>query len=148
MISSFGDCSRQRTISTRWRSPTDMLCTQPRRVDRQAVTLRDVADARRERAPAVDALVQRQRDIFGHASAFRTARSAGTPCRCPGAAHRAGLRDADRLAFPFDAAGIRPRHAVDDFHQGAFAGAVLAQHGMDFAGGDAKSIASLAGMLG
>ena len=27
MISSFGFCSRQRTISTRWRSPTDMLCT-------------------------------------------------------------------------------------------------------------------------
>ena len=27
MISSFGLCSRQRTISTRWRSPTDMLCT-------------------------------------------------------------------------------------------------------------------------
>ena len=66
MISSCGVCSRQRTISTRWRSPTDMLCTSRLRIDRQAVALRDLADARRQLAPASMLLVERERDVLGH----------------------------------------------------------------------------------
>src|SRR5271156_2388865 len=47
-------------------------------------------------------------------------------------------RDADPLSLPFNRAGVRPGDAVDDFHQGAFAGAVLAHERVDLADFDSQ----------
>ncbi len=66
-------------------------------------------------------------------SAPRTARSAGTPCRC-----RAGGRPWDwatvtGLAVPADLAGIGLQDAVDHLDQRRLAGAVLAEQRVDLA---------------
>ena len=44
-----------------------------------------------------------------------------------------GILDAHQLAFEADLAGIRREHAVDDLHQGRFAGTVLADQRLDLA---------------
>src|SRR5579862_2604003 len=46
--------------------------------------------------------------------------------------------DVDGAAFPFDAACVRTRDAVDDFHQRTLAGSVLADHRMNLADIDAQ----------
>ncbi len=130
MISSCGFCSRQRTISTRWRSPTDSVCTS--RADRPAG--RSSADTSRMRAAGRAGAVPRRARArcSRRRSASRTARSAGTPCRCRARA-RAGLAIVHRLAVPADLAGVGLDDAVDDLHQRRLAGAVLAQHRVDLA---------------
>src|SRR5271167_4044436 len=46
--------------------------------------------------------------------------------------------DTDLLSLPFNRAGVRPGDTIDDFHQGAFAGAVLAHERVDLADIDAQ----------
>ena len=44
-----------------------------------------------------------------------------------------GALQGQRVAVPGDAAGVGLDDAVDNFHQGALAGAILAEQSMDFA---------------
>ncbi len=53
-------------------------------------------------------------------------------------ARRRRAADLDGLALPADLALVRPHRAVDDLHQRRLARAVLAQHRVDFAGGDGE----------
>ena len=59
-------------------------------------------------------------------------RDAERPCRDR-------IRDAHRLALPLDLARIGLHGAVDDLHERALAGAVLAQHRMDLALGQLEA---------
>ena len=52
--------------------------------------------------------------------------SPGTPGRCRAAGRRAGERIVDGVAVEADLAGVGAGEAVDDLHQRALAGAVLA----------------------
>ncbi len=129
MISSFGFCSRQRTISMRWRSPTDRSCTtrsgssgRPYSVEIRRMRSRSPTRSLRRAEAEGDVLGHRQRfeqrEMLEHhadAQALRMAR----------------VLDRDLLAFPDDLAGIGLDHAVDDLDQRALAGAVLAQQRVD-----------------
>ncbi len=78
-----------------------------------------------------------ERDVVGDRQRPRTARSAGTPCRCRARAPRAGLSacTARRRAH---GAGVGLHDAVDHLNQRRLARAVLAQQGMDLALADSE----------
>jgi hypothetical protein len=89
MINSCGSCRRQRMISMRWRSPTDRSPTiavgksAARKMPRLERCAPKVQPGHRDRAWRGQCSRQ--------PSASQTARSAGTPCRCPGDAPLMGL---------------------------------------------------------
>ena len=98
-------------------------------VERQAVALRELADAGGERRE-IEGLVHRHRDVLrdGHRLEQREVLVHHADAELPG---RRRARDPHRLAVPEDLAPIRGRRPVDDLHQGALAGPVLAEHGVD-----------------
>ena len=106
MIRSFGSCSRQRTISMRWRSPTERSATVAEGSSGRPYSLetrRSFSTAPRYRnRPARRARCSRRR------SAPRTARNAGTPCRCRACGRPPGLA----MARACPSSGIRPRSAA------------------------------------
>src|SRR5690606_11947081 len=104
--------------------------------ERQAVILRDGPDTGGEilscRTPfEAEGDVLRhgqrleQREVLEHHADAEAARLGGTA-------------DMHRRAGPADLARIRLQHAVDDLDQGALAGAVLAEQGMDLARADGE----------
>ena len=103
-------------------------------IERQAIGRGDLDDPRLQ-APAQRRIVDGRARCSRRRSGLRTARNAGTPCRCR-AAGRSRAGNADRLALPADLAGIGMQHAIDDLDQRALAGAVLAEQRMDLAGQD------------
>ena len=104
----------------------------PGRVDVQAVLGRLGRDALRHLAER-QALVHAQPDVLGHRQRVEQAEMLEHHADAQGPRF---LRVADvhRLAVPQHAAFVRFDRAVDDLHQRGFAGPVLAQHGMGFAG--------------
>ena len=147
MISSVGLSSSARTISMRCRSPTDRVetvrcgssfspyCAITSRILRLEFARRDLridARARCSRAP----------------SSRRTARSAGTPCRCRASAPPWGWRRVIGFAVPADLAGIGLHDAVDHLDERGLARAVLAEQRVDFARLAPKTTLSLASTPG
>ena len=131
MISSFGFSSSARTISMRWRSPTDSVETSrcgssfsPYCV----ITSRILAS--RSRAgilasmPERDVLEHRhrieQREVLEHHADAELAR-------------RLGVGHPDRFTVPADLAGIGLHDPVDHLDERGFAGAVFAEQRVDFA---------------
>ena len=125
MISRRGSCSRQRTISMRWRSPTDRSCTVWSGLERQAVFSRNL-DNSFAQVRAVLRIVHAERDVFGDGQRLEQREM----LKHHADAETAGMRRAlhrHALAAPDDLAGVRPHDAVDDLDQRALAGAVFAE---------------------
>ena len=102
-----------------------------RRVQRQAVGLRDGADCAGEPAPC-GVRRQRQRDVLGDGQPLEQREMLEDHADAERArfGRVAGRR---RPAIPAHRTRIRLQRAVEDFHQRRFAGAVLAQQRMDLA---------------
>ncbi|OPZ04735.1 MAG: hypothetical protein BWZ09_01587 [Alphaproteobacteria bacterium ADurb.BinA305] len=101
------------------------------RIDRQAVALRDLDDAPRERVERRLA-GQGQGDVFHHGQRLEQREVLEHHADAQAARmRRAG--DRDLLALPEHAPAARPGDAVDDLHQRRLAGAVLAEDGADLA---------------
>ena len=95
----------------------------------QAVLARCVFDALRQ-LRHVGACGQTEGDVFRD----RQSVEQGKVLEHHGDAERARSRrvgDLDLAAIPHDAAAVGLHGAIDDFHQGRFAGAVFAEHGVD-----------------
>jgi hypothetical protein len=103
-------------------------------VDRQAVALGDLRDAPGQRLE-VAAVLDAERNVLGHGQGVEEVEVLEHHADAQPA--RLGRRvAAERRALPEHLAGVRLDHAVDDLHQGALAGAVLAQERVNLARGD------------
>ena len=83
-------------------------------------------------------VLHRERNVFGHRKGIEQ----GKMLEYHADAEPLGFRrraDVDLASVPQHLAGIRLHHAVDDFHQRALAGTVLADDGVDFARSDAQA---------
>jgi len=98
---------------------------------RQTVALRNLGDARGERLQ-VERPGKRERDVLDHGDRLEQREVLEHHGDAQGARF-ARVVDARRQPVPFDAAGIGAHRAVDDLHQRALAGTVLAQDSMDLA---------------
>ena len=132
MISRRGSCSRQRTISTRCRSPTDIVCTcrsgssgRPYFADTSRIRAGRSLPARSP--SSASAMLSATVSVSNSEKCWNT-------MPMPRRRARAGLAMVTAIAFPRDDAGVRLHHAVDDLHQRGLAGAVLAEHRVDLAG--------------
>jgi len=104
------------------------------RIDRQAVAFGYLLDALCE-LTEVRLAGQGEGDVFDHGQGFEQREVLEHHADAEFA--RVGRTlDSDILAFPLHLARTGPGDTVDDLHQRRFAGAVLAQHGMDLAGRD------------
>ncbi len=107
------------------------------RIERQPVALGHGVDARGERLQ-VEGSLDGERDVLR----YRQGLEKGEVLKhhADAQAPRFGrVGDGNRPAVPEHLSGVGPHDTVNDLHQGALAGAVLAQHRMDLAGHDAKA---------
>ncbi len=106
------------------------------RVERESVPGRDFADARGQAGTGAIRL-ERQRDVLADGQRLEQREvlehHADAKAPCGG-----GAGDGDFAAFPEDRSVIRLDDAVDDLHQRRLAGAVLAQHRVNFPGQHGK----------
>ena len=105
---------------------------QPARIDGQAVALGDLDDALRE-AGQIELAGQRQGDVLRHGERLEQ----GEVLEHHADAQLARVRrvgDGTGLPSQQHLARVRTDDAVDDLHEGGFAGAVFAHHGVDLAG--------------
>ena len=80
---------------------------------------------------------QAQRNVFRHGQGFkqREVLKDHAYAQLPGPGR---VLHCHRVAIPDNTTGIRLNHAIDDFHQRAFARAILPQQGVDLAGAHSK----------
>ena len=106
------------------------------RIEGEPVGGRDFDDAPAQ-APALSRVVDGESDVLRHGQRLEQGKMLEhhADAQTPGGVR---ARDPDRLALPPDFAGIGLQHAIDDLHQRALAGAVLAQKRMDLARQDSE----------
>ncbi len=105
---------------------------QPLRLQRHAVALRDLADLRLQLLRRTGLGAQRQGDVLRHRERLEQ-REVLEHHADAAFAGLGRVAHGHPFALPVDRAGVRLGDAVDDLHQGALAGAVLAEQGVDFA---------------
>ena len=128
---SFGSCRRQRTISTRCRSPTERSATTEsgssgRPYSAETLMMRALSAPRRG-APS------RASAMFSATVSASNSEKCWNTMPMPSRRAAAGLGIVDRRALPADFARGRLQRAVEDLHQRRLAGAVLAEEGVDLA---------------
>ena len=136
MIRSRGLSRSARTISMRWRSPTLSVETTRRGSSLSPIGLEHPIELGKEFA-RVRGAHRGQARCSRAPSSPRTARSAGTPCRCRGGEPPADWgcgRGSRRRRSPL----VGRENAVDHLDQRRLSGAVLAEQRVDLAGLDAQ----------
>jgi hypothetical protein len=102
-----------------------------------AVALRHLADPRLQLLRRADICAHGQGDVLGDAQGLEQREVLEHHADAQGARH-GRVAHRQPLALPAYLAAAGLGNAVDDLHQGALAGAVLAEQGADFAGGDGQ----------
>jgi len=105
---------------------------QPLRLQRHAVALRDLTDLRLQLLWRTGPGAQRQGDVLRDRERLEQ-REVLEHHADAAFAGLGRVAHGHPFALPVDFAGVRLGHAVDDLHQGALAGAVLAEQGVDLA---------------
>ena len=129
MMMSSGSWRRQRTISTRCRSPTERSATTESGLSGRPYSAETlvilVFSAAKPRAAG-----KRQRDVLGDGQRIEE-REVLEDHADAEAARRGRIGDRHRRPLPADFARGRLQRAVEDLHQRRLAGAVLAEEGVD-----------------